>query len=454
MAEDIVVPELGESISEGTVARWLVEVGDAVEEDAPLVELETDKASVEIPAPASGVLKEIRVEAGDDVPVGAVLGIIDTAAKPEARGPETRPVDEAKAKPEEKRWLGDGADEETPAAEARARGDGEKGGAEPAKKPAPARPRAGGGEERAEPPTAPSVRRLMQEHGVDAAEVRGTGPRGRILREDVERHLDAAEARGREAPSTNGGPAGRRAPPPMEAPSDRGRATRRVPMTRLRRTIARRLKEAQNEAAILTTFNEVDLSTVMNLRRTHGEAFRNAHGVKLGIMSFFTKACVEALKAFPALNGYIDGDEIVYHDYYDIGVAVSTERGLVVPVLRDVDRMSFAEIEKRIAELAVDAREGRLTLDLLSGGTFSITNGGIFGSMLSTPILNPPQSGILGLHAITDRPVAVNGQVEIRPMMYLAVSYDHRLVDGSEAVRFLVKIKDVLEEPSRLMLEV
>ncbi len=415
MATDVVVPNLGESITEGTITTWLVEVGDAVAVDQPLLELETDKVTAELPAPKAGVLIEKKFADGDDVAVGAVVGVIDETAAVATRPPAAAP----KAAP-------------APPKAAEARQAAPK---------APAKP-------------FPAAQHLADELGVDTAALAGSGKGGRVTKGDV---LAASGPSASESTLASMAPVrlelpSLRAPEPAAAPT--GRAERRVKMTRMRRAIATRLKDVQNTAAILTTFNEVDMGAIMELRNEFKGAFQDRHGVKLGFMSFFVKACVEALKEFPAVNGRIDGDDIVYHDFYDVGVAVSSERGLVVPVLRDADHLSFAEVEKTINELALAARSGALTLSQLEGGTFSITNGGIFGSMLSTPILNAPQSAILGMHNIVERPMAVNGQVAIRPIMYVALSYDHRIVDGREAVSFLVKVKQLLEHPARLLLEV
>lgn len=409
MILDVKVPALGESISEGTLATWKVKVGDRVAVDQPLLELETDKVTADVPSPGTGVVTELLFAAGADVAVGAVVARIDTEAVGGAVGAVVptsvvAPVPVAAAPP------------------------------------AAAPPPASGARNEVVPPAA---RRAAAELAVDPATVLGSGKRGQVLKEDVVAHATARTTAAAPAAESRG---------PLPAVGHR--AMRRVPMTRLRKRIAERLKEVQNTAAILTTFNEIDMSAVMALRTRHQDAFVKAHGTKLGFMSFFVKASIEALKTYPALNGTIDGGDIVYHDFYDIGVAVSTEKGLVVPVLRDADRFSFAEIEKVITDLGKAARDGALTIDQLSGGTFSVTNGGTFGSMLSTPILNPPQSGILGMHNIVQRPVAVDGKVEIRPIMYVALSYDHRIVDGAQAVGFLVKVKQLIEEPARLLLEV
>ncbi len=385
---EIRVPPLPESVADATVAAWHKRPGDAVHKDEKLVDLETDKVVLEVPAPVDGRLTEIRHSEGDTVTSGEVLAVIE-------------PGEVAESEP---------ASEES----------GGVAGAVP-------------------PPLSPSVRRLLAEHGLEPGQIKGTGKGGRITKEDVLTHLEKHKTPAVEAPA------------PTTAPATR--PEQRVPMTRIRARIAERLLEVQRNTAMLTTFNEVDMEAVMNLRRRHNEAFEKKHGVKLGFMSFFVKAAVEALKQFPVVNASIDGTDVVYHGYYDIGIAVSTERGLVVPVLRDADRLSFADIERKIAELAKRAREGTLTLEELQGGTFSITNGGVFGSLLSTPLLNPPQSAILGMHAIKPRPVAVDGQVVIRPVMYVALTYDHRLIDGREAVLFLRTVKEIVEAPERLFLE-
>ena len=395
---DIVVPTLGESVSTATVARWLKNAGDAVAADEPLVELETDKVTVEVNAPVAGVITAIAADTGAEVAPGAVLGSIQAgaaaAAKPAAPAPK------------------------------------------PAAAPAPAPAAAS-----AHAPL-PAAAKMIAETGVSAAAIgAGTGKDGRITKGDVLAYLAQPAA----APAS--APAARPSRPP-EAGEER------VKMTRLRATIARRLKEAQNTAAMLTTFNEVDMSAAMALRTEYRDAFEKRHGVKLGFMSFFVKACIAALKEFPAVNAEIDGDEIVYKNFVHMGIAVGGPSGLVVPVLRNADTLGFAEIEKRIGEFGKRARDGALKLDELAGGSFTITNGGIYGSLMSTPILNPPQSGILGMHKIQDRPMAVAGKIEIRPMMYIALSYDHRIVDGKEAVSFLVRVKESVEDPRRLMLDI
>ena len=411
---DIMTPALGESVTEATVARWTKKAGDAVRKDEILVELETDKVSLEVAAPSDGTLSEISAEEGATVEPGAVLGkITEGAAAPKAAPAKAAPApapEPAKA----------AAPPPPPA---------------PAPAPAPAPVKAA-----AEPVLAPSAQRVVAENKLDAAAIPGTGKDGRVTKGDA---LAALEARAK-APAPAPAPA---------APREIHEREERVRMTRLRQTIARRLKEAQNNAAMLTTFNEVDMSAVMAMRAQYKDAFEKAHGVKLGFMSFFVRAVTHALKMVPAVNAEIDGQDLIYKNHYDIGVAVGTERGLVVPVLRDADMLSLADIEKGIGALAKKARDGDLALEDLQGGTFSITNGGIYGSLMSTPILNAPQSGILGMHKIQDRPMAVGGQVVIRPMMYLALSYDHRVVDGQGAVTFLVHVKEAIEDPQRLLLD-
>jgi 2-oxoglutarate dehydrogenase E2 component (dihydrolipoamide succinyltransferase) len=408
MALEIRVPTLGESVTEATVAKWLRNVGEAVAADEPLVELETDKVTVEVNAPASGTLSEIKVDAGATVEVGALLGSLAEGAAPAKKITQTgRMVTTPAAKP-------------APAAPA----------AKPvATTPAPAASAKDPG---------PAARKMMAESGVTPAA--GSGKDGRITKGDVVAALQSKPA----APQPTQAP---------KAPRALGEREERVKMTRLRKRIAERLKEAQNTAAMLTTFNECDMTAVMALRKQYNEAFEKKHGVKLGFMSFFVKACIVALKELPGVNAELDGDDVIYKNHYDIGVAVSAPQGLVVPVVRDADAMSLADIEKAIAALGRKARDGKLSIEELSGGTFTISNGGIFGSLMSTPILNPPQSGILGMHKIQPRPVAVGDKVEVRPMMYLALSYDHRIVDGREAVTFLVRVKECIEDPQRIVLD-
>jgi 2-oxoglutarate dehydrogenase E2 component (dihydrolipoamide succinyltransferase) len=399
MVSEIRVPTLGESVAEATVGKWLKSTGDTVALDEPLVELETDKVSVEVPSPVAGVLAAIDVKEGETVEVGALLGSVsegDAPAKPAAAKTETAPA-------------------AAPAA------------------PAPAT--------KSGMPAAPSAQKIMEEKSIDPASVEGSGKRGQVLKEDA---MKAASA-----PKAAAAPAQARAP---SSANDEVREER-VKMTRLRQTIARRLKDAQDTAAMLTTFNEVDMSAVMDMRRKYKDLFEKKHGVKLGFMGFFTKAVCHALKEIPAVNAEIDGTDIIYKNYAHIGVAVGTDKGLVVPVVRDADRMGIADVEKEIGRLGLAARDGQLSMADMQGGTFTISNGGVYGSLMSTPILNAPQSGILGMHKIQERPMAINGEVVIRPMMYLALSYDHRIVDGKEAVTFLVRVKDSLEDPERLVLD-
>lgn len=407
---DVTVPSFPESVTEGTLLAWRKKPGEAVDRGEVLADIETDKVVFEVPAAEDGVLAEIVVPEGATVVSGQVIARLASAPPPRA---------ERAVEPGAGAGMGPG------------RGAG------------PAPPKAA---------VMPAARRLMAEHGISAAEVAGSGKGGRVLKEDVLRFVESRRrAETTEPPSRAAQPA--EAPPAVEV-SGGERPERRVPMTRLRARIAERLVQAQRTAAMLTTFNEANMQPVMELRRLHGERFKQEHGIKLGLMSFFVKAAVEALKRFPEVNASIDGRDVVYHGYYDIGIAVSTPRGLVVPILRDADQMTMAEIERRIDDYARRAEAGRLTLEEITGGTFTITNGGVFGSLLSTPILNPPQSAILGMHRIQERPVAEGGQVVIRPMMYLALTYDHRLIDGREAVLFLVSIKEALEDPARLLLEV
>ncbi len=430
MTAEIRVPALGESVTEATIGQWFKKPGEPVTADEPVVELETDKVTIEVPAPASGTLESIAAEPGSVVEVGALLGTI-------AEGAIAEPPAEKKEEPSAK-----GTEEKAPSA-----------GTAPSPEAAAAKvekgaPASGEREEKASPPPAlsPAVRRLVAEKNVDITRVRGTGKGGRILKEDVLRYL-AEAARPEPQPSQA---VSARAPVP---PEDAAREER-VKMSRLRITIARRLKEAQNTAAMLTTFNEVDMTEVMALRNAYKELFQKKHGVKLGFMSFFVRAVTSALKEIPAINAEIDGDEIVYKNYYHIGVAVGTEKGLVVPVVREADTLSLAEIEKAIADFAGRARAGQLKIEEMQGGTFTITNGGVYGSLMSTPILNLPQSGILGMHKIQQRPMVMpDGSIQARPMMYLALTYDHRIVDGKEAVTFLVRVKEFLEDPKRLILD-
>jgi 2-oxoglutarate dehydrogenase E2 component (dihydrolipoamide succinyltransferase) len=414
---EIRVPTLGESVTEATIGRWFKKAGEAVAVDEPLVELETDKVTIEVPAPSAGVLGEISAKDGDTVAVGALLGMIT-----------------------------DGAGGATKAAPAPA-------AAKPAAAPPPPPPAAAPAPAAAkvppsDAPLAPSVRKLSAESGVDASTVPGSGKDGRVTKGDLLAAIEKAAS----APTPISQPAAAvqvRAP----SPADDAAREERVRMTRLRQTIARRLKEVQNTAAMLTTFNEVDMSHIMAMRAQYKDVFEKKHGTKLGFMGFFTKACVQALKDIPAVNAEIDGTDLIYKNYYHVGIAVGTDKGLVVPVVRDCDHKSISDIEKAIADFGRRARDGQLKIDEMQGGTFTITNGGIYGSLMSTPILNAPQSGILGMHKIQDRPMVVGGKIEIRPMMYLALSYDHRVIDGKEAVTFLVRVKESLEDPARLVLD-
>ncbi len=453
----IVVPQLGESIVEARVARWLKKVGDSVTPGEPVVELETDKIDLEVGADQAGVLTRIDRQEGDDVKVGELLAVVEPGAAASAGAPAPTPAEASAQRPQ-------------PAASAAQPAPAQEPAAQPAASATPADVKA----------TA-TARRMADDHAVDLSQVAGTGEGGRITKEDVQKYLAGGQAPGsrlqasggvqapgstqapgsgpqappRQAPAAEQPPSASRpapsAPPRARKPGER--TEERVRMSKRRATIARRLVEAQHNAAMLTTFNEVDMSAVMALRTRRKEAFQKRHGVSLGLSSFFVKASVGALRAFPRLNAEIQGDEMVLKHYYDIGIAVGASGGLVVPVLRDVDTMSFAEIEFAVRDYAKRAEDGTLTLEDLTGGTFTITNGGVFGSLLSTPILNPPQVGILGLHKIEDRPVAVGGQVVIKPMMYVALSYDHRIVDGLEAVQFLVKVKELIEDPGQMLIE-
>ncbi|WP_108397037.1 2-oxoglutarate dehydrogenase complex dihydrolipoyllysine-residue succinyltransferase [Devosia submarina] len=437
MSTEIRVPTLGESVTEATIGQWFKKVGDTVSADEPIVELETDKVTIEVPAPAAGVLEAIAAQQGETVDVGALLGAIGAAGASASPPPaESRP--QPAAAPQEA-----------------------------ATQPAPS----------SERPPAPSAQKMINENGLDAGGISGSGKHGQVLKEDVLAALSRPAAAAQPAsgapqdaapkvyqPAPASAPAAK--PSEVKAPEAKGPAAprgpvaaddasreERVKMTRLRQTIARRLKDAQNTAAMLTTFNEVDMKPVMDMRNSYKELFEKKHGVKLGFMGFFTKAVVHALKEIPAVNAEIDGDDLIYKQYAHIGVAVGTEKGLVVPVVRNADQMSIAEIEKEIGNLGKKARDGQLSMADMQGGTFTISNGGVYGSLMSTPILNAPQSGILGMHKIQERPVVVGGQIVVRPMMYLALSYDHRIVDGKEAVTFLVRVKESLEAPERLVLD-
>ncbi len=407
MSTNVQIPPLGESVTEAIIVRWIKSDGDSVKTDDPLCELETDKANVELPSPSAGTLQTVK-KAGDTVRIGDIIAKIGEGAASAKSVPAGAPTKEAP------------------------------------KAAAPAKP---GSDKVLDAPLSPSVRRLVRENNVEPDTLVGTGPRGHVTKEDVLNVAGKAEA-----------PIAAKAPAPvapLSIPSVAdGEGVRREPMSKIRKKIAERLVLAQHTAAMLTTFNEIDMSAVLELREKYKERFQKAHGVSLGLMSFFARAAVLALAEFPKVNAFIDGTDIVYHDYVNLGIAVSTERGLVVPVLRHVEKMSFAKVESEIKRTAASAREGKLGLDELSGGTFTLTNGGVFGSLMSTPILNPPQSGILGLHAIQKRPKALDDKVVIRPMMYVALSYDHRMVDGKDSVSFLVKVKESLEDPARLMLEI
>ena len=430
---DVKVPVLAESVSEATLMNWHKKPGEPVKRGENLIDIETDKVTLEVAALADGVLAEVLKGDGETVQSDEVIARIDTAGAARAAAPAEKPADKPAGK----------------SAEAR----------KPQQQPLPV------GESGGTPKTSPAVRSLLSEHDLNAGDIPDGNRDGRITKEDVIDYLEKkqkirpAETRpapaaepSREAPAREPAPAAKA--PVVPVVGEGARPEERVPMTRLRQRTAERLLAAQRENAILTTFNEVNMKPVMDLRARYKEPFEKAHGVKLGFMSFFTKAAVEALKKFPAINASIDGKDIVYHGYFDVGIAVSTPRGLVVPIIRDADALSYADIEKQIVDFGERARDAKLTIDELTGGTFTITNGGIFGSLLSTPILNPPQSAILGMHKIQERPMAVDGKVEILPMMYLALSYDHRIVDGREAVQFLVTIKNLLEDPSRLLLEI
>lgn len=434
--QTVKVPQIGESITEVTIGAWRKSEGQAVKADEALVEVESDKATMEIPSPVAGVLRKIIITQGDSAKVGQVIAEIEAGAVAvESAAPASAEPARAAAEPAK------------PAPAAATPGRVPSAVEGPAGQPmAAAATQAGNG---VGVKASPAVRRMMAEHNLNPADVRASGPAGRIERDDVVRATTPSSPA---SPAVVDGPARRTgAGAPRSARADRERV---VPMTPLRKTVARRLLEAQQNAAILSTFNEVNMESVMSLRKRYQDSFLARHGIKLGFMSFYVKAVVEALKAYPIVNAEVRGTDIIHKDYYDIGVAVGGGRGLVVPVVRDADRLSLAEIEKTVAELAVRARDNKLALEELQGGSFTISNGGIYGSLLSTPILNPPQSGILGLHAIQDRPIAQNGQVVIKPMMYLALSYDHRIVDGREAVSFLKRIKECIEDPERLLIEV
>ena len=417
MTIEVKVPQLPESVADATLVAWHKSPGDRVSRDENLADLETDKVVLEVPAPADGILKEIRISDGTTVTAGEILAVLEEGEAAAAKS-ESKP----EAKPEPK----SGSADEAEAAEEEDEAEGEEEAGKAAGR------------------LSPSVRRLLEEHELDPAAIRGSGRQGRITKADV---MDFLDKRPKEP--------GARAAAPATAPTaPRGaREERRVPMTRMRSRIAERLVDAQATAAMLTSFNEVDLGAVMDIRKRYRDSFEKKHGVRIGFMSFFIKAAIEALRKFPVVNASIENSEIIYHDYYDIGVAVSTDRGLMVPVLRDADLQSFADIERSIGEFAVRARDGKIGVEDLSGGTFTITNGGVFGSLMSTPIINPPQSAILGMHKIQDRAMVVDGEIKVRPMMYIALTYDHRIIDGREAVQFLVSVKESLEDPARLLIQ-
>jgi 2-oxoglutarate dehydrogenase E2 component (dihydrolipoamide succinyltransferase) len=433
MATDVEVPALGESITEGTLAQWLKKPGEAVAADEPIASLETDKVSVEVPSPVAGVLTEQLAQEGDNVAVGAVIARIDETASAGASAAAPSPAQSAAAGTTNPPGAG-----ETPALRAEVTA------------PVAELDR----EEEHITTLSPAVRRAVLEYHVDPTKIRGTGKDGRLTKDDV---IAAAQSKGPPSPGAPEAkaPSAPAAPAPQAHPAGGAseRREERVKMTRLRQTIARRLKEAQNTAAMLTTFNDVDMSAVIDARARYKDLFEKKHGIRLGFMGFFVKACALAAKDVPSVNGSIEGEEIIYHDYLDVSVAVSAPKGLVVPVVRNADSMSFADIEKTIADFGRRAKDGTLTVEEMQGGTFTISNGGVFGSLLSTPIINPPQSAVLGMHRIEERPVVKNGQIVARPMMYLALSYDHRLIDGREAVTFLVRVKEAIEDPTRLLID-
>ncbi|MBF1801571.1 2-oxoglutarate dehydrogenase complex dihydrolipoyllysine-residue succinyltransferase [Alloalcanivorax profundimaris] len=423
MATDIKAPQFPESVADGTVATWHKKEGEAVKRDELLVDIETDKVVLEVVAPSDGVVGKILKDEGETVESQEVLGSLEAGSGSGggAKQEESKGDDKAEEKAGKDDGKQEAAAESAPQAE-------DKGGDDDAQ-------------------AGPAARKMMSEHGLSAGDVKGTGRDGRITKEDVEKAL----ANRQEKPASSSAES-KAAPIPEAEPGER--EERRVPMTRLRKRIAERLVSAQQNAAMLTTFNEVNMKPIMEMRKNYKDAFEKAHGVRLGFMGFFSRACVEALKRFPEVNASIDGDDVVYHGYYDIGVAVSTERGLVVPVIRDADQKGLAEVESQIIDYGQKAQKGKLSIDEMTGGTFTISNGGVFGSLMSMPILNPPQTAILGMHKIQERPMAVDGKVEILPMMYLALSYDHRLIDGKQAVQFLVTVKNFIEDPARLLLDI
>lgn len=464
MTYEVRIPEIGESVTEALIIRWIKQPGEAIGRDDPLVELETDKVTVEMPSPVAGVLSEIVCAEGETVPIGAVIARIDENAQATAQ-PAPAATVAATGSTTAGAAQGDllaSAEPTAPAATpARPAPAVETAAPAPAQAAQPPDPAPAADDRR----ILPAARRLIAEHGLDASLIPSTGKGGRLLKSDVAAWLAAREAEPdapTEAEPESAPPVPAQATQPAPAPSAPAtvappagdRAEERVPMTPIRRRIAERLVDSQQQAALLTTFNEIDMSAVIDFRKRYRDTFVERHDVRLGFLSFFVKAAVDALRRFPRLNAEISGTDIIYRNYYDVGIAVSTDRGLMVPVLRSAERLSFAEVESRIADFAGRARKGRIRIDELQGGTFTITNGGIFGSLLSTPIINPPQSGVLGLHAIQDRPMVVDGEIVVRPMMYVALTYDHRIVDGREAVSFLVRIKEAIQEPARMLIEV
>ncbi|MFG0330719.1 MAG: 2-oxoglutarate dehydrogenase complex dihydrolipoyllysine-residue succinyltransferase [Phycisphaerales bacterium] len=464
MTVEVKIPEVGESVTEALIAKWLKSEGDQVEKDEALVELETDKVTVEAPAPAGGVIERIVIQEGESAKVGDVIAYIDESSNGASK--KSGAASESKKDGKAKSADADDEDADQEEAEEKASKKSKKKDSDDPKskkKSADHKSDADDSDSEEKPDSAdievsprvmPAAQRALAEHGLDAKDIKGTGPGGRVLKEDVLRHVEDGNKKKSDSSDDAKGDAksSRTATPQTTSAGDRDEES--VPMSPMRRRIAQRLVEAQQTAALLTTFNEIDMSAVMALRKTYREQFEKKYDIRLGFMSFFVKAVVEGLKELPQINAMIKDDSVVYRHYYDIGIAVSTDKGLVVPIIRNAERLGFAEIEQTINDFAQRARSKKLELEELEGGTFSITNGGVFGSLLSTPIINPPQSGILGLHAIQDRPVAIDGEVKIRPMMYVALTYDHRIVDGREAVTFLRRVKETIEDPTRIMLEV
>lgn len=455
MAHEISVPPLGESVTEATIARWMKAEGETVEQDEALVELETDKVTLEVNASASGTLSKIRVTEGETVGVGDILGLIEEGGGTSESSPNSKEAPEKSKKASQgEKSDNDSSNSSQKREEVRASADSQEPNETDSssdQSPQAASPKRGAadkkanGSDSAKEKLSPAVAKMVAEKGIDPSDVKGTGKEGRLLKEDVIAYEKDSNVRHASNPQIQ-----------LDVPvaGEGAQPEERVRMSRLRQRIAERLKEAQNTAAMLTTFNEIDMTNLLAARARYKDSFEKKHNARLGFMSFFTKACLVALKEIPAVNAEIDGTEIIYKNHYDIGIAVSSPQGLVVPVLRSADQLSFSQIEKNITELGKRAKEGKLSMQDLTGGTFTITNGGVFGSLMSTPILNPPQSGILGMHKIQERPMAVNGQVEIRPMMYVALTYDHRLIDGREAVTFLVRVKECIEDPERILLDV